>query len=386
MLDSHPAVAASAVAGTAVINADLNRLSWRDFVVLVPATVVVASLVLLAMLRFRWRMTLAILMPVGLSTGALVSAMLLSGRPFTMATIALPGLCFTLGSPRACTWRAGSSAGCANARRQRRRGDARRLARAVAADCRLEHHDRARLRPARRDSGEPGAGDGALRRRRRAPVGAARASSSCRSASSGSAPRRSARPARRSSPVSAASRTRWPGWPARITRLRPARYRLLLPVAAVCLVAGLADLGRELRLDLPHDDSAGRAPARRLRPLRRRQPAERPAERRHPPPRRRRAGRRALNTALLDATREIEALPEVSKVVGPASVFSEVAPRLAGSDPVARFAADDASVTDAYIFALSAGTPRSPSYVTTACAPSGWWCSSPISTTPGSRG
>ena len=53
------------MAGTAVINADLNRLSWGDFMLLVPLTVVVASLVLFAMLRFRWRTTLAILTPVG---------------------------------------------------------------------------------------------------------------------------------------------------------------------------------------------------------------------------------------------------------------------------------------------------------------------------------
>ena len=97
VLDTHPAVAASAVAGTAVLNADLNRLSWRDFIVLVPGTVVVASLMLFAMLRFRWRTALAVLVPVGLTTAALVAAMLLAGRPFTMVTIALPGLFFTLG-------------------------------------------------------------------------------------------------------------------------------------------------------------------------------------------------------------------------------------------------------------------------------------------------
>src|SRR6187549_643454 len=96
VLDTHPAVAAAAVAGTAVLNADLNRLSWRDFQILIPGTVVVASLMLLAMLRFRWRTTLAVLVPVGLTTAALVAAMLLSGRPFTMVTIALPGLFFTL--------------------------------------------------------------------------------------------------------------------------------------------------------------------------------------------------------------------------------------------------------------------------------------------------
>ncbi len=57
ILDTNPAVSASAVAGTAVINADLNRLSWGDFLLLVPLTVVVASVVLLGMLRFRWRTT-----------------------------------------------------------------------------------------------------------------------------------------------------------------------------------------------------------------------------------------------------------------------------------------------------------------------------------------
>ena len=63
----------------------------------------------------------------------------------------------------------------------------------------------------------------------------------------------------------------------------------------------------------------------------------------------------ALNAAIVKATAEIEALPEVTKVVGPAAIFAEVAPALAGDEPLARFAADDASVTDAYIFALSGG-------------------------------
>ena len=38
----------------------------------------------------------------------------------------------------------------------------------------------------------------------------------------------------------------------------------------------------------------------------------------------------ALNAAIIKATAEIEALPEVTKVVGPASIFAEVAPALAG--------------------------------------------------------
>ena len=71
----------------------------------------------------------------------------------------------------------------------------------------------------------------------------------------------------------------------------------------------------------------------------------------------------ALNAAIIKATAEIEALPEVTKVIGPASIFAEVAPALAGDDPVTRFAADDASVTDAYIFALSGGNTEIASYV-----------------------
>ena len=70
-----------------------------------------------------------------------------------------------------------------------------------------------------------------------------------------------------------------------------------------------------------------------------------------------------LNDAVRSATAEIEALPEVSKVIGPAEIFAEVAPMLAGDQPLAQFAADDASVADAYIFALSGGNTEIGSYV-----------------------
>ena len=43
-------------------------------------------------------------------------------------------------------------------------------------------------------------------------------------------------------------------------------------------------------------------------------------------------------------------------MVGPTAIFDEVSPALAGKEPLARFAADDAAVTDAYIFALSGNT------------------------------
>jgi predicted RND superfamily exporter protein len=71
----------------------------------------------------------------------------------------------------------------------------------------------------------------------------------------------------------------------------------------------------------------------------------------------------AMNAALIGASADIEALPEVTKVIGPASIFAEVAPALAGGEPAAQFAANDSSVTDAYIFALSAGNTEIPSYV-----------------------
>ncbi len=152
LLDTHPAVEASAVAGTAVLNADLNRLSWRDFMLLVPGTVIVASLVLLAMLRFRWRTTAAVLLPVGLTTAALVAVMLMTGRPFTMVTIALPGLFFTLGIASSlhvvgwiATWLREGRGTPSQATRCRQ-------APAASPGGRLARHDGARLRPARRHS------------------------------------------------------------------------------------------------------------------------------------------------------------------------------------------------------------------------------------------
>jgi predicted RND superfamily exporter protein len=71
----------------------------------------------------------------------------------------------------------------------------------------------------------------------------------------------------------------------------------------------------------------------------------------------------ALNAALAGASADIEALDDVTKVIGPAAIFAEVAPALAGDQPLANFAHDDASVTDAYIFALSGGNTEIGSYV-----------------------
>jgi hypothetical protein len=70
-----------------------------------------------------------------------------------------------------------------------------------------------------------------------------------------------------------------------------------------------------------------------------------------------------FNEAIREATEEIEALPRVFKVVGPAGIFAEVAPALADDQPLSEFRADDASVTDAFIFALSGGNTELSSYV-----------------------
>jgi uncharacterized membrane protein YdfJ with MMPL/SSD domain len=71
----------------------------------------------------------------------------------------------------------------------------------------------------------------------------------------------------------------------------------------------------------------------------------------------------ALNAAIRGASADIEGLAQVSKVIGPAAIYAEVAPALAGDQPAASAALDDAAVTDAYIFALSGGNTEIGSYV-----------------------
>jgi hypothetical protein len=362
VLDTHPAVARSAVAGTAVINADLNRLSWGDFLLLVPLTVVVASLVLFAMLRFRWRTTLAILVPVALTTGALIAAMLLSGRPFTMVTIALPGLVFTLGiasSLHVTNWIA--------SRLRERGGSASEVARAAR---------RALVRPILVSNVTTALGFGLLAVIPVTPVQEMALFGAAGELLSGlhvvfvlpgclfwfGA-----------ADELASSRTLFAGerWAAGVlgalaawlTRLQRIRVRLLVPMAAAC--AGIAWListvsydstylnmiqeHERLRIDYARFDAAG-LPSAQLSIVLRRDNAEPIVD-------------AALNAAIVNATAAIEALPEITKVVGPASIFAEVAPALAGDAPMAQFAADDASVTDAYIFALSGGNTEIGSYV-----------------------
>jgi uncharacterized protein len=362
VLDSHPAVAASALAGTAVLNADLNRLSWRDFMLFVPGTVVVASLLLLAMLRFRWRTTVAILLPVGLTTLALVSAMLVAGRPFTMVTIALPGLFFTLGiasSLHVVGWIAGWL--------HDERGTP---AEAVLATRRQL------VRPAFVSHITTALGFGLLAVIPVTPVQEMALFGAAGELVSGLhvlfvMPKVMLWLGSMTELASGGALFAGEAWAAgplgRLTtifaRLVRVRFRLLVPlgaasIATVWLISmvnydstylTMIDRTERLRHDYARFEAANLPSAQLSVVIKRGDP--RPVV------------DAALNAAIIKATAEIEALPEVSKVVGPASIFAEVAPALAGDEPLARFAADDAAVTDAYIFALSGGNTEIGSYV-----------------------
>ena len=147
-----------------------------------------------------------------------------------------------------------------------------------------------------------------------------------------------------------------------LTRLQRLRFRLILPMVAACAaMAWLISMvsydstyltmiqpGERLRVDYARFDAAALPSAQLSIVIRRKDPAIVDAR---------------LNAALMRVTAAIEALPEVSKVVGPAAIFSEVAPALAEGNSVEQFGADDAAVADAYAFALSGGNTEIASYV-----------------------
>jgi predicted RND superfamily exporter protein len=95
-LAAAPGIVDSSVTGSAVINAELNRLSWRDIVVILPLTV----LVVVGVGYLLFRRKLAAILQVTLIAGVVVistsALMLLAGNPFNMVSIALPVLLFTL--------------------------------------------------------------------------------------------------------------------------------------------------------------------------------------------------------------------------------------------------------------------------------------------------
>ncbi len=360
-LDGHPAIAASAVAGTAVLNADLNRLSWADFLVLIPATVVLASFALLLMLRFRPRTALAILTSVSLGTMAVIAAMLLAGRPFTMVTIGLPGLMFTLGiasSLHVTNW-------IANWLRETR---------GAAED--VPHATRQLMNPIVVSHVTTAMGFGLLAVVPVTPVQEMALFGAIGELYSGLhvlfVLPRSLRwfgamdELRTVSGLFAGHRWAAPRLDA-LARLMARLQRMksgVLAAAALACVAivwlismvqydstylTMIDPGERLRQDYARFDAAG-LPSAQLSVVIRQQGAAGIIDAR-------------LNAALRDVTAEIKALPEVSKVIGPAEIFAEVAPALAGDRPLAEFAADDASVADAYVFALSGGNTEIASYV-----------------------
>ena len=93
----QPAIARFALTGPSVINAELNRLSWGDFITLMPATVVLAGLAVFFFVFGRLRLLLPLLLITGLSSFFTLALMLWLGHPFNMMTISLPGLIFSLG-------------------------------------------------------------------------------------------------------------------------------------------------------------------------------------------------------------------------------------------------------------------------------------------------
>jgi predicted RND superfamily exporter protein len=362
VLDTHPAVARSALAGTAVLNADLNRLSWGDFLLLIPLTVVVASLVLVAMLRLRWRTTLAVLTPIGLSTFGLIAAMLLSGRPFTMVTLALPGLCFTLGiasSLHVVGW-------IANWHHEGR-GTVTGAAHAAARQL---------VRPIIVSSVTTALGFALLAVVQVTPVQEMALFGAAGELLSGLhvafvLPRcllwlGAVGELARSRTLYAAQHwvaDRFGALAGGLARLQQVRFRVLVPMAAACVATAwlistvrydstyidMIDAGERLRQDYARFDAAG-LPSAQLSIVVARDDQQSTID-------------AALNAALVNAAAEIEALPEVAKVVGPSSIFAEVAPALADGRSPTEFAADGAAVTDSYIFALSGGNTEIGSYV-----------------------
>jgi predicted RND superfamily exporter protein len=153
------------------------------------------------------------------------------------------------------------------------------------------------------------------------------------------------------------------GLAAPFARLQRARYRVLVPVAVATVATAwlvtqvrydstylhMIDANERLRVDYARFDEA-HLPSAQLSIVIRRRDGNRPVD-------------AALNNALRRATDDIEGLGEVSNVIGPAAIFAEVAPALAGDQPLSEFAADDAAVADAFVFALSGGNTEIGSYV-----------------------
>jgi len=325
-------------------------------------TFVLASLALIALIRFRLRAGFAIMMPVCLAALSVIAAMLLAGHPLNMVTLALPGLIFTLGMASSL-----HVTGWITAWLRERRGNPAEVAQATIDQL---------LRPMLVSQVTTALGFGVLAVVQVPPVqemalfGAAGVIYSalhvlfvlpkCLYWFGGLRELADTRPLFAGSEWGG---TRLEQLAESLRRVQHLRFWILAPAAAVCVViVWLISMvnydstylnminGRErLRRDYARFDAAG-LPSAELSILIRRKGDTGIVD----------AG---LNSAIRSATEDIEALPGVSKVVGPAGIFAEVAPALAGDEPLRHFAADDASVTDAYIFALSGGNTEVSSYV-----------------------
>lgn len=97
LLEQTEGVVESTVTGSAVINAELNRLSWIDILILLPVTGTIVMLIGLVLLRRNMPAFASIFGVVIIVMCSSMAAMLLSGTAFNMVTIALPGILFTLG-------------------------------------------------------------------------------------------------------------------------------------------------------------------------------------------------------------------------------------------------------------------------------------------------
>ncbi len=97
VLDHDGAIEHYTLSGPAVINAELNRLSWQDFLMLIPLTCLITSLLGVVALRGNMRLFGIALLSTGSATICVIAIMVFAGHPFNMMTISLPGIFFTLG-------------------------------------------------------------------------------------------------------------------------------------------------------------------------------------------------------------------------------------------------------------------------------------------------
>ncbi len=355
-LATTPGLAHSTVTGSPVINAELNRLSWRDFLILIPLTMVVMFALSLAIFRRECHFAIAILAVSGLSTLSTLALMLVAGLAFNMLTIALPGVIFTLGVAagfHVLQHYARSSAPFAGA-------DAMIRARLLVADVR---------QPIMVSHVTTALGFGLLGSITVSPVQQMALWGAIGVLWSGLHVAivlpyvlgRLGQPSLRESRLIPALADRVSGW-AEGAAARPRLTFALIAGSALLFVVfalqirvdstylTMVDPSERMRKDYAHlareaipsgqlsvvienSGNAGLVPS-------------------------------GLNSAIIALENDFAALPGVRKVIGPGTIYAEVMPALLESgDTPATFGADTNAVTDAYIFALTGGSREVSRYV-----------------------